>query len=91
MPNDPFYSTPQWRRVRAYVLERDRHACQLAYEGCTVRATAVDHIIERRDLPAGSTLHLDEQNLRAVCWSCHSRKTHRKTPAVHAPPSRVWT
>lgn len=90
MPGDPFYSTPQWRRTRAYVMARDKGVCQLRYEGCLLKASEVDHIIERSDLPAGSTLHLDPQNLRAVCSPCHKRKTHRKEPVVHVQPSRSW-
>ncbi len=58
---------PDWQRIRRRVLERDLGVCQLRMEGCTVRATEVDHIGDRDDHSDG--------NLRAVCKRCHGRRT----------------
>lgn len=88
MPNDGFYSTAAWRRLRARVLQRDGYQCQIRRAGCTLRATQVDHIIPRADLPAGSTLALDEANCRAACSSCNAGRYRANTQ--HVAPSRVW-
>ncbi len=60
MPNDPFYSTPKWQRLRAAVLKRARGRCEI--EGCKDRACIVDHITSRRN--GGSDTM---GNLRALC------------------------
>lgn len=31
-------STTAWRKIRAYVLQRDGYRCQLRLPGCTIRA-----------------------------------------------------
>ena len=36
-------STTAWRKVRAFVLERDRYHCQLRLAGCTDVATHAHH------------------------------------------------
>lgn len=81
-----------WRRIRAFVLNRDSFACQLRYPGiCTTRATEVDHIvmfINRKDL------ELDPTNLRAVCVPCHTHRTGLQASGndrpPHIEPSRSW-
>jgi 5-methylcytosine-specific restriction endonuclease McrA len=60
MPNDPFYRTARWRRVRAEVLARDGYTCVVP--GCRRKATHVDHIHPRR---SGGTDHAN--NLRSLC------------------------
>lgn len=62
-------STRAWRRVRAAVLERDGHVCQvqLVCDGAT--ATVVDHI--RPVIEGGSD---DPTNLRASCQPCNARR-----------------
>ena len=59
-----------WKRVRAVVLERDGHVCQLAGPACTVRATEVDKVLSaaRGGLP-------EPGNCMAVCHACHVAKT----------------
>lgn len=56
-----------WKRLRRFVLYRDRGVCQIAGPNCTSIATEVDHIGDRADhsLP----------NLRAVCQTCHRQRT----------------
>lgn len=58
----------QWQKVRLLVLHRDRHLCQMRLDGCTVKATTVDHIVE---LMHGGP-RLDPSNLRAACKHCNS-------------------
>ena len=76
-------STTRWRTLRAAILQRDRHTCQIAGPTCTVRADHVDHIVPRE---MGGT---DEPaNLRAACRTCNlGRPRH---PTTHEPaPKRV--
>jgi len=55
-------STRQWRKLRARVLMRDGHRCQL----CGAPATDVDHV-----LPVSEGGPDDPRNLRALCASCN--------------------
>lgn len=73
-----------WPKLRARVLRRDQHLCQLRYPGCTEYATEVDHI-------HGADDHsLD--NLRAVCNPCHKHRTalqaNAAKPKRKRPPQR---
>lgn len=63
-----------WASLRRAVMQRDYYICQLAYDGCTWRATEVDHRI-RGDNHAMS-------NLQAVCSKCHATKTGREANAA---------
>jgi 5-methylcytosine-specific restriction endonuclease McrA len=65
-------STWAWRKVRAQVLARDRHVCQLRLPGCTVIADCVDHTVPSRH--GGSD---DPSNLRAACGHCNRVKGGR--------------
>jgi 5-methylcytosine-specific restriction protein A len=60
MPNDPFYRTARWKRVRGQVLARDGYTCVVP--GCRRKAIVVDHIHPRR---SGGTDH--PSNLRSLC------------------------
>lgn len=60
-------STARWRRLRAAILNRDGHLCQMHGPHCTTTATTVDHIVERA---AGGDMW-DETNLRAACAPCN--------------------
>lgn len=87
MPNDKRRGGRPWRRVRAYVLIRDRHLCQLRYPNiCTTRALEVDHIETVHDNPARE---LDPTNLRAACVPCHKHRT-ATDEAPTTPASREW-
>lgn len=62
-----FYGTPEWKRTRAIVRQRDG-ACVM----CGSRdRLSVDHIIPRRDAPH---LAFELSNLRTLCASCHGRR-----------------
>lgn len=56
-----------WAKRRRFVLRRARNTCELAYHGCTIQATEVDHIVPL----AGHGY----DNLQAVCQHCHRIKT----------------
>ena len=62
----------RWRKLRARFLA-DHPLCEECLRaGRAVAATDVDHIIPHRGNP---DLMWDEENLQALCHSCHSRKT----------------
>lgn len=74
-----------WRKLRERVLARDGHLCQACLgRGLTTPATHCDHILSKAN---GGTD--DPANLRALCATCHSRKTitekgHRVRPTIGA-------
>lgn len=78
-------STTTWRRVRALVLERDRHRCQLRLPGCTTIATQVHHT-RPREL-AGD----DPRWLQAVCQPCNGKAGDpTRTDPQPTPRHRWW-
>jgi 5-methylcytosine-specific restriction endonuclease McrA len=80
------YSTPRWRTVRAYVLRRDSHRCQIQGPRCTSVATTVDHI---RELHAGGAAY-DPANLRAACLHCNSSRGASYGNATRTPHTVQW-
>lgn len=70
----PSGSTYKWRQVRARVLHRDRHACQLRIKCDGARATHVDHVIARWRWPAGTPGVDAPENLQASCAPCNLAK-----------------
>ena len=64
---DPRLTSPGYRRLRLWVLDRDRHTCRIRGPKCTLVATQVDHITARAD---GGDLE-DPANLRAACATCN--------------------
>lgn len=80
-------STPQWRRVRRRVLERDGYVCQLRLPGCEGRASECHHRYGR--LRPGQPLGPDDYDpsvLQAACRNCNRRV---KVPAD--PPAQPRT
>lgn len=56
-----------WRKLRARILDRDQHQCQIRLPGiCIGHATHVDHILPKTK---GGTDH--PTNLRAACQPCN--------------------
>jgi 5-methylcytosine-specific restriction endonuclease McrA len=84
----------RWQRVRAAVLERDEHECQIRAAGCTGVATHVDHIVPI----AEGGRRLDTTNLRAACATCNlgrvSGRSRMLADALNSSgeqkPSRTW-
>lgn len=73
-------STTAWRRIRLYVLSRDRHLCQLQIpKVCTTKADQVHHTLPR-DI-AGD----DPYYLQAACRACNARAGQ----PGHQEPKRV--
>lgn len=71
---DPFYLSRAWRRFRAWYLA-NHPFCELCLKkGQLVTAKMVDHVIELKDGGA----QLAEENVQALCWSCHANKTARE-------------
>jgi len=79
-PQKPVYSG-RWRTVRARILERDGHTCQIGLLGCTTTATCVDHITP----VSWGGGWWDPSNLRAACQNCNQAlgalaRKHRPLP-----------
>ena len=61
---EPYYVSREWRRLRAYVLHRDRGICQRCGKP---GASTAHHIIERKH--GGSD---NPSNLEAMHRACHN-------------------
>ena len=70
MPNDPFYKTKAWRKLRAMQLKRFPWC---AVKGCGQKAQHVDHVETIRDAPHR---RLDITNLQSLCAKHHSSLTN---------------
>lgn len=57
---------------RALIFDRDNNRCTLNLEGCTKRATEIDHIIP---ISKGGSSGID--NLQAACSNCNKRKNDK--------------
>lgn len=68
---DPFYWSPEWRKVRAIKLRKDPLCEDCFEEGRVTPAKLVDHVKERKD--GGAPLKLE--NLKSQCYKCHAVKT----------------
>lgn len=66
MPNESFYQTDEWKRLRRATLERDRWKCTTP--GCRRPAKIVDHIVSRRKGGANTL-----SNLRSLCRACDNQ------------------
>lgn len=62
--------TPEFKRNRPKVLERDGHRCQLKWSRCIGKATEVDH---KKNRASGGDDSME--NLWGVCSVCHGMKT----------------
>jgi 5-methylcytosine-specific restriction enzyme A len=65
--SDANYGTA-WRKKRHEALRRANWRCEIRFEGCTTKATEVDHILGVANDPTHS-------QLRAGCKSCHGKVT----------------
>ncbi len=70
-----FYHSKEWRRVREYVLARDKRLCVF----CGMPGDTVDHIIELNDKNVDNPLiALNPDNLRTLCRTCHEHRHFMK-------------
>lgn len=81
MPNDKFYHSKKWERIRRAVLARDKYQCQVARRyGKTREATVVHHIFPREQYPE---YQWQSWNLISVSATAHNilhdRETHELT------------
>ena len=73
--NDARLGSRAYKRIRLYVLDRDRHICQIRGPRCTYFATDVDHIVARAD--GGDVWN--PANLRAACRHCNGWAAAQRT------------
>ncbi len=74
-PHRRIYKTARWERERKAFLAAHPACADCAELGIARAAELVDHVIPVRLRP---DLAFDARNWRALCWSCHSRKTARQ-------------
>ena len=82
---DPAYGSAAWKRARAACLRRANWRCELGLEGCQGTATEADHVLGLAADPGHTAL-------RAVCKSCHMKRTAQQANAAsrrHSEPSFV--
>lgn len=77
MPDQPFYHTAKWKRLRQVALSRDGGLCaeclaryRAGYGKKPRRAEVVHHIIP---IDVRPDLALDLSNLRCLCAECHNK------------------
>ena len=63
-----FYNSKLWRNTSKQVLLESNYLCSQ----CGGVAQMVDHIIPTK---VDWDKRLDKENLQALCWGCHSKKT----------------
>lgn len=71
---NPTTGNREWRKVRAWVIDRAKGRCEVRADGCTGHADHVHHVVLRAQGGADTP-----DNLLASCWRCHS--------FVHANPA----
>ena len=82
--HNPFYDTPEWRRKRRDVIQKDKGECQIhKAKGAYRRATYVHHVKHLEDYPelALEDYYIDEngekqRQLISVCKECHETVCH---------------
>lgn len=68
-----FYNSKEWKRVRAYVIARDKGLCVECLKNKKfTKFDVVDHITP---LLVDWSLALSPSNLDCKCHSCHNKKT----------------
>lgn len=73
---DKFYNDRIWRKKRRYIIERDNKECQKCKrKGGYSKATCVHHKKHLKEYPL---LALDDDNLEALCDTCHNEEHPEK-------------
>lgn len=71
LPSHPFYSSPEWLKLRYMVFLRDGKKCRLCgFQGLNQRLH-VDHIKPRSKYP---DIEMEISNLQVLCESCNLGK-----------------
>ncbi len=71
-----FYTSPVWRRTQARILKENHYECsRCKVRGMVVQARTVHHKKYLRKFPE---LALEDENLEAICASCHYEEHHKK-------------
>ena len=81
---DPFYLKRQWKKLRVYILKKDRYECQECKKrGRYSRAIIVHHVKHRDEYPEleMEEYYIDDRgikqrNLISVCKDCHENVCH---------------
>lgn len=72
MPNEAFYKTKDWHRIRTKALFAAHFKCAFCEKNVRGKGKSrVDHIIPRKEAPE---LELELSNLRVLCPSCDNRR-----------------
>lgn len=74
---DPAYNTSAWRHAREACMRRANWKCELRYDGCQGAASQADHIYGLANDPK-------HEHLRAVCKSCHGKRTSQQGRGARA-------
>ena len=72
-------------RLRKSVLDREPFCRACARKGETVKATYVDHIVNKA---CGGTDN--PSNLQPICKKCHDEKTGRESQTARLKVKRGW-
>lgn len=67
-------SSSNWKKLRAYVLQRDGHICYV----CKEAGNQVDHLVPHYQ---GGSNH--PSNLAVICLPCHKVKTSKEASHAH--------
>ena len=70
------YSGRRWRKLRALHLKEHPVCVECWRNGKAVPAEIVDHKLGHG--PGWQERFFDPELLQSLCWSCHSKKTHRE-------------
>lgn len=80
--NDPFYKTTRWKKLRASILNRDRHVCQLTKRyGRLIEANTVHHIFPREYFPE---FQWQPWNLISLSTAAHNALHDRESDQLTA-------
>ncbi|ELU16563.1 hypothetical protein CAPTEDRAFT_121699 [Capitella teleta] len=75
-----------WRKLRAFILERDNHLCQEHLKQGVIQAgNHVDHIVPKAQQGTDTP-----SNLQTLCTTCHKHKTateRQRDPGGRVNPS----
>lgn len=91
-----FYSSKEWKQLRAIARDRDHNECVAcreegrvftAADATTRKKLEVDHIIEIKD---DATLCLTLSNLRTLCLDCHNKRHERYQYAAVKWDDEKW-